>query len=269
MHIHALDSHRPADSPIHRLDARVKTVLVILVILSTALTPDGAWREFLLLQAFLLTVASLSRVGLGLVQKRSAVALPFALAAVTVAFSAPGGARAAQPLLTLRLPGGSWVVTDTGLLRFVCVLVRSYLSVQAGVILAATTAFPDLLWGARALRVPRILVAISSFLYRYLFILADQAQRLMRAREVRSAAIEGRGGGSVAWRAQVTGSMAGVLFLRSYERSERVYASMLARGYDGEVHTLTPPGLRHGDVLWGALAGLFLLAVVVLGRVGR
>jgi cobalt/nickel transport system permease protein len=270
MHIDALDSYRPGESALHRLDPRVKLVLSASLILTAALTPDRGWTAFALLELLLLLTVFLSRVGFGLVQRRSAVALPFTLAALTVMISTPGRA-----LLTLPL-GGAWAITDTGLLRFLSIVTRSYLSVQTAVLMAATTPFPDILWGMRALRVPRVLVSIGSFLYRYLFVLADEAQRMMRAREARSAAPEtraagprvGRVGGSLSWRARVTGGMAGTLFLRSYERSERIYAAMVTRGYDGEIRALSAPALRPADVLIGALAGLLLVTALVLGRGG-
>lgn len=212
------------------------------------------------MEIVLLLTTILSQVGLRLVQARSVVALPFALAALTVVFSTPG-----NPLWVLPLLGGRWAVTDAGLVRFGSIVVRSYLSVQAAVLLASTTPFPDLLWGMRALRIPRVLVVIGGFLYRYLFVLADEAARLMRAREARSMAPDGRGGGSVRWRARVTGGMVGSFFIRSYERSERIYAAMLARGYDGEVRALSPPSLRATDLMVGVLAGLTLLTILLIG----
>jgi cobalt/nickel transport system permease protein len=202
-----------------------------------------------------------------LVYKRAAVAIPFSLAALTVAFSTPGNA-----VLSLGLPGGPWVVTDAGLLRFLSILIRSYISVQSAVILAAATPFPDLLWAMRSLRIPKVMVAISSFLYRYVFVLADEVHRLMRAREARSvepqtlASSEAKPGGSLLWRARVTGSMAGTLFIRSYERSERIYSAMLARGYDGDVRSLDPPALRPVDVVTGIGAGLALVVLLILSK---
>lgn len=261
MHFHELDSYRPGESPVHRLDPRVKLALTGLFILTVVLTPDGRWRELALLEALVLISVLASRVGLGLVQRRSLVALPFALAALTVTFSTPGRA-----VWTLPLPGGRWAVTDAGLLRFASIVSRSYLSIQAGVLLAATTPFPDLLWGMRALYVPQALVTTVGFLYRYLFVLADEARRMMQAREARSAAPDGQGGGTVTWRARVTGAMVGTLFLRSYERSERIHAAMLARGYDGTMRTLTPPTLGGADVAVGLLFGLVLVGTLLLGR---
>ena len=258
MHIHALDSYCPGTSPVHRLDPRVKLILVGLFILTAALIPDRGWVAFGALEGLVLLATLLSRVGLARVQRRSAVALPFVLAALTVVFSTPGRAMWVVPL-----PGGLLSVTDAGVLRFLSIFARSYLSIQAAVLLAATTPFPDLLWGMRALRLPCTLVAIVGFLYRYLFVLADEARRMLQARKARSAAPDGRGGGSVAWRARVTGSMAGTLFLRSYERSERIYMAMLARGYDGTVRTLSPPSLRPFDWAVGLFVGGLLVGILV------
>ncbi len=117
---------------------------------------------------------------------------------------------------------------------------RSWLSVQMAILLTATTAFPDLMHALRHLRVPRLLVAIVSLMYRYLFVLTDETARLLRAREARSARVAGRrGGGTLAWRARVAGNMAGQLFLRSYEaqrpRLQRYAGARLHRAvYDDQ-----------------------------------
>lgn len=266
MHLHALDTYLPGDSPVHRLDPRVKLVLTVLFILTAALTPDRAWLTFGLLEGLVLAAVLLSRVGLGVVQKRSGLALPFLLAALTVVFARSGdvGGR------IVPLPGTPWAISEGGLWRFLSIAARSYLSVQVAVLLAATTQFPDLLWGMRALRVPRILVAVAGFLYRYLFVLADEARRMMQAREARSAVPVGRQGGrTVLWRARVTGAMAGTLFLRAYERSERIWNAMVARGYDGEVRVLSAPTLRPSDWRVGVAGGLLLLLLLIIVRTVR
>lgn len=259
-HLHALDSYLPGNSPVHRLDPRVKLGLTLLFILTVALTPDRKWAVFGLLEGMILLTIFSARVGMGVIQKRSALAIPFVLAALTVVF-VPGALDTAR----IPIPGTPWAISTTGLWRFVSIAVRSYLSVQAAVLLAATTPFPDLLWGMRALKVPPLLVAIGGFLYRYLFVLADEAQRMMQARETRSAALPGRkGGGTLSWRARVTGVMAGTLFLRSYERSERIWSAMVTRGYDGEVRMLSVPALGPADLRIGAfLAGAFLVLITV------
>jgi cobalt/nickel transport system permease protein len=269
LHIHALDAYRPKSSFVHRLDARGKLVMAVLFIVCTALTPDGAWPAYVLLAALALGVAVASRLGVGFMYRRSAVALPFALAAVTVIFSTPG-----QSLLTARVLAWDLVLTDAGLIRFVSIVLKSWLSVQMAVVLTASTPFPALLQAMRSLRVPKVLVAVFGFAYRYLFIIGDEALRMMRARAARSGVPDGhaahprsRGqGGSILWRARVTGGMAGSLFIRSIERSERIYDAMVARGYDGEVRSLRPPALQSRDVLVVLPFALALAAIQMLAR---
>ena len=280
MHIHALDAYRHRASFIHDLDSRVKLALAVLFVVATALTPDGAWPAYVLLATLVLGITVASRVGVGFVQRRAAVALPFALAAVTVVFSTPG-----QSLLTLPVLGRRLVLTDAGLIRFASILLKSWLSLQVAVVLTASTPFPDLLQAMRSLHVPRTLVTIAGFAYRYIFVIGDESLRLMRARAARSAVPgSARGtvlcsskdaasmpmrkvGGSVFWRARVTGSMVGSLFLRSIERSERIYAAMVARGYDGESRSLSPPALQGRDVVVASFVVLALVAVQILARV--
>jgi cobalt/nickel transport system permease protein len=265
MHIHVLDGYRHRASVIHQLDSRVKLVLAMLFIVSTALTPDGAWPAYVLLAALALGVAVASQLGVGFVQRRASVALPFALAAVTVVFTTPGRALLAAQVLGWRV-----ALTDAGLVRFVSILLKAWLSVQVAVVLTASTRFPALLQAMRSLHFPRILVAIAGFTYRYIFVIGDEALRLMRARAARSGVLTGasRGGGgrNVWWRARVTGGMVGSLFLRSVERSERIYAAMLARGYDGEARSLRP-ALLHARDVWGAVP--FTMALVAIQVVAR
>jgi cobalt/nickel transport system permease protein len=262
MHFDAFDRYHEKDSFLHRLDPRVKAVVAIIFIVSNALLPDGAWFAFVF--GWLLVLASnlLSKLGLGYTLKRSIIALPFALIAVTVLFSIPG-----EPLTTLRILRWEWVITDAGLLRFVSILIRSWLSVQMAILLVAVTRFPDLIHALEHLRVPAVLTTIIAFLYRYLFVLTDEVFRLLRARESRSAAAPGsRSGGGVVWRAKVAGNMAGQLFLRSYERSDRIYNAMIARGYAGHLYTLNPHEMKSRDYFATAFAIAAIFLTQVLGR---
>jgi len=153
------------------------------------------------------------------------------------------------------------------LLRFASILVRSWLSVQMAILLVAAARFPDIIHALEHLRVPSILTTIIAFLYRYLFVLADEVFRLLRARDSRSAGAAGaKSGGSAAWRARVAGNMAGQLFLRSYERSDRVYNAMLARGYAGHLNTMNPHELHRVDYVTTASALILILLLQVIGR---
>jgi len=261
MHVHFLDPYRPLNSPIHRLDPRIKLVLTVVFILTNTLVPTGAWPVFIFLFALILAVVLLSELGLGYVLKRSSLALPFVLAALPLILTIPG-----QTLFVL--PVGSWVihVSSPGLERFVSITLKSWISIQAAIVLAASTSFPDLLVAMRALHVPRLLVSIFSLMWRYLFVLVDEATRLLRARLSRSGQTDKPGakkGGSIAWRARVTGGMAGSLFLRAFERSDRIYLAMVSRGYDGEARTLPLPDIRPSQ--WAVLAAGLVVLGILLG----
>jgi len=254
-----LDPYRPRASLVHRADPRVKVVVAVASIVVTAALPLGAWPSYVLLLAAILALAVSARLGVGFTLTRGLIAAPFALAALPLVFSTPGA-----PLGSLRLGPLALDATVPGLERFLSVLAKSYLSVQFAILLTATTRFTELLAAMRALRVPRLLVAVFGLMWRYMFLFVHEVNRLRIARDARSADIGPKSGGTLAWRARVTGGMVGNLFVRGYERSERVYQAMLARGYDGEVRTLPMGRLSASQygILAGSMAILAFLAVL-------
>lgn len=265
MHVHFLDPYRPRISLIHQLDPRVKLVLTLAFIFTTALTPVGAWPVYILLLAIIISIILLSDLGLRYVWGRAILAFPFVLAAVPIIFTAPAPYLAEIPL-------GQWTLTisASGVERFLSIAFKSWISVQAAIVLAASTPFPSLLIAMRAIRIPRLLVSIFSLMWRYLFILADEVLRLNRARAARSGQAEGsaaKTGGSLAWRARVTGGMAGNLFLRAFERSDRIYNAMLSRGYDGEIRSIPLPRLDSSQLAILTVALLVLLLLLLLSFV--
>ncbi|HET9907908.1 MAG TPA: cobalt ECF transporter T component CbiQ [Anaerolineales bacterium] len=262
MHSDVFDRYHHGHSLIHDLDPRIKVVVAIAFIISNALLPDGAWTAFALAWSLVLIANVLSGLGISFTFRRSFIALPFALAAITVLFSIPG-----EPLVTVRLLMMNLTITDAGFLRFVSIVIRSWLSVQMAILLVATTEFPKIVHALNHLRVPTILTVIISFLYRYLFVLTDEVLRMLRARQARSAAVSGiNAGGNMLWRARIAGHMAGQLFLRSYERSDRIYNAMLSRGYKGELMTIHPHHFHNSDLWIGAFAILVLILIQVAGR---
>ena len=251
------DRYHYGESLIHHLDPRVKVVVTVLFVVSNSLLPDGAWLGFELSLGFVLLVIVLAQVRLTYVLKLSALVIPFALVAVTVLFVTPGDTWVSFWL-------GKWHLTASypGLIRFASIFLRSWLSVQMAILLAMTTEMPDLLHALRHLGVPDMLVAITSFMIRYLSVLVDEATRLMRARDARCA---GRALGitDIGWQARVAGNMAGQLFLRSFERSERVYNAMVSRGFHGHFLTINPHHMTRRDWLAAGLSILFLVTVQV------
>jgi cobalt/nickel transport system permease protein len=260
MHIHFLDPYHEGSSWLHKIDPRVKLVLVLAFILITALVPQGAWMIYFLLWLITLSLEILSGVGSGYFIKRSTLVLPFILAAFPLIFTAAGNTFFSFTI-------GSWNIeaSTVGLIRFTSIALKSWISVQMAILLIVTTPFPDILTAMRALRIPRLLVTIFGLMWRYLFVLADEAMRLLRARAARSGTSgnsEHRSGGTLSWRAKTTGTLAGNLFLRSLERSERIHFAMLSRGYDGEIRSL--PRERMQVLNWIVLGlGMMVLLVVV------
>ena len=257
MHVHIFDQYHYRQSRIHNLDPRVKVLVMVTFILSNAILPDGSWPAFALAWLALLIANDQSNLGLGFTFKRSFVALPFALVAVSAIFSPLG-----EPLAEWNLGFITLIPTDFGLIRFLSILIRSWLSVQMAILLVATTQFPDLIHSFEHLRVPRVLTTIIAFLYRYLFILTNEVFRLLRARDARSAGLPGvKRGGSIFWRTKVIGSMTGQLFLRSYERSDRIYNAMISRGYTGHIRTLNPHEMNRLD--WLIMISSFFILIFI------
>jgi cobalt/nickel transport system permease protein len=262
MHANAFDRYRHGHSLLHNLDARIKVIVTVAFILSNVLLPDGAWLAFGLALILLVCCNLLSGLGIGFTFKRSFVALPFAIVAVTAIFSVPG-----QPLAIWHIGKIILIPTDAGLVRFTSVLLRSWLSVQMAILLVAVTEFPDIIHALGHLYVPSVIVTIIAFLYRYLFVLTDEVMRLLRARQARSASLpNSKSGGDIWWRARIAGNMAGQLFLRSYERSDRIYNAMLSRGYTGQLQTLHAQKIQAADWLVAAAAIAALIFMQIVGR---
>jgi cobalt/nickel transport system permease protein len=246
-----LDRYCEGSSLVHRLDPRLKLLATLAFVLATTSTPPRAWPAFVLLAMLALAAILASHIPLAEALKRSAIALPFAgMVAVSLPFTHTGAVLwSGHPL------GWTLTVTDGGLILFAAVVVKAWLSVMLSGLLVATTRFPDLLYGMRSLHLPAVLTTTISFMYRYLFVLADEAMRMQTARVARSVG----SGRTVWWRAHVLGGMIGSLFIRSYERSERIYAAMLSRGFAGQVRILGQLTWQAHDT-WVALAWAIVLA---------
>ncbi|MEX2372627.1 MAG: cobalt ECF transporter T component CbiQ, partial [Dehalococcoidia bacterium] len=223
-----VERYEERDSPLHRADARAKVPAAFVYILAITATREGDWGVLALLALPVFAGALVSRLGVWFVVRRTFLALPFVMAAVPLIFTRDGAT-----VFTLPLVG--WTASDEGIVAVTTILARSWIAVGVAALLVSTTTIVEILRALRAFRVPRLLVATIFFAYRYFFVIGEEALRMLRARDSRSAAVPGhRAGGSLRWRAQVAGHMVGSLFVRSLERSERVFAAMQSRGYQGE-----------------------------------
>ncbi|MDD2521748.1 MAG: cobalt ECF transporter T component CbiQ [Anaerolineaceae bacterium] len=249
-------------SIIHQMDARVKVIFTLAFVIFLGLTPFGAWHAYILFLTLILSIGLLSRLGLGFILKRALIALPFVLAAFPLVFIGP------SPHITLNVFQGIQVFySPEGVVRFISIALKSWISVFASILLAATTRFPDLLISFQQMRVPKLFIAVIGLMWRYLFVISEEVSRMLRARTSRSATLPDSPhvGGTVFWRARVTGGMAGSLFLRSLERSDRVYAAMLSRGYTGELPASDFQPLSKSE---RRILGIGLFLVIFLWALG-
>ena len=152
-------------------------------------------------------------------------------------------------------------VSREGVELFLNVIMKANLAVLTVLILNSSTPFTELLKGLETLRVPRLIIVILSFLYRYIFLLIDEAERLLMAHDSRKIHL-GK------WTsARSLSNLVAVLFIRTYERGERVYESMCARGFDGSITLLEPTRPRARD--YAVLAVVIGLVIAIRLTVSR
>ncbi|MBM3132536.1 MAG: cobalt ECF transporter T component CbiQ [Chloroflexi bacterium] len=248
-----IDRYAGIDSLIHRLDPRTKLVTTLGFVLAVNLTPIQRWPAFALYFALIAVVIGLSRLPILFVLRRSLVIIPFVFfIAVFNLFFKQGEQMAGFDVFGWHLS-----ITREGLDIFSSVMAKACLSILGLILLSSTTALPRLLKGLEQLGLPRVLVMILSFMYRYLFVLADEVLRMKQARDSRSFGARRMG------QIKTVGNMIGTLFIRSYERAERVYAAMLARGFEGRMVTSSRLRLRLADVHYAATFSIAVLAIAL------
>ncbi|MDD5347254.1 MAG: cobalt ECF transporter T component CbiQ [Candidatus Omnitrophica bacterium] len=247
-----LDEHSRRDSLLHRRDPRAKILAFVLLILCIALTPAYRFRTFGMYAFFLAGLVFASGIPPLYAVRKSLTLVPFVLFA---AFFLPFSRRG---IVALSIPGGL-CVTYTGLLTFWGVVVKGYLSIVSMILLVNTTEFPDLLKGFEQLKIPRLFITIISFMYRYVFVIEDELEKMTAAKRSRTI----RPG--LRLETRTLSNMVGMLFIRSYERAEAVYAAMCCRGYSGRIHTLHDFSLTKVDRYF---LGFFLVIVVTIAHSG-
>lgn len=239
MHHDFIDRYARLESPVHSLDPKAKIIALFALIIVCVLTPPGEWWPFCIYAAMVVVIAAASRLPAKYLLTRVLVVLPFIIVvAAFVPFMHKGG-----PSYDL----GPFQVSQAGLVILFGVAVKALISVACMILLSATTPFNDLMHGFERLRVPRFFTTAAAFMYRYIFVIIDEAERMGRARDSRS--FHGRW----LWQAGVVGRMAGTLFLRSHERAERVFDAMSSRGFDGTFPRWQEGKMRAADYVFIAI----------------
>ncbi|XWK86168.1 MAG: cobalt ECF transporter T component CbiQ [Phormidium sp.] len=230
----------------HSLAPKSRVLCTLLLVFAIALTPNGRWWTWAIYGVGVLSIVLVSKVTLPVLFKR--IAVEFAFVAV-ILFG------------TLFRSGGeivwSWgiiKITTEGLTVLGSVTTKALLSLLMLNLLTLTTSVPALLNGLIALKMPPLLVAILASMYRYISVLIGEFNAMRRAAASRNLA------GNSGWQRQVMGNMIGALFIRTYERGDRVYQAMLARGYQGVPPVFDLPAGGKRDIV--ALTLILILALL-------
>lgn len=244
-HAHTLYVHE--HSPVHRLPPETKVLSAFLFVAVVAVTLREAIWAFGIYAAMEAALVLLSRVPVRFVLSRLIAIAPFVVFALFLPFI---GVGKDIDVLGISLSSeGVWAMWN--------VLAKATLGATASILLAATTEIPEIVKGFGRLRVPAVITGIASFMIRYLEVIAGELSRMRTAMTAR--------GYDPRWlfQARPIAASAGTLFVRSYERGERVYDAMLSRGYSGVMPALDTRSATRWEWL-GSLAFPLLAAAVAL-----
>lgn len=232
-------------SAMHRADARIKIAVCGVFLVCVLSWPPHAVTGLLPFFLFPVCVIRMAGLPLGYLVKRVLWIMPVA---VMIGIF--------NPFLD-RTPAGEWfgLTVTQGMISFISIMLRCFLTVFAAFTLLAVTGFARLCDGLRRLGAPRLLVTILTFLYRYAFVLTDELQHMLMACRARRGAT---GGVPLAtW-----GSMTGHLLLRSFDRAEHIYQAVLCRGGENPVFAPSPASLTPR----GIMGGLTFCTAIILCR---
>lgn len=250
-----LDTLSYKDTFVHRLDPRAKLGATLLFIVTVVSFPKYEITGLLPFFLFPTLLFSLGEIPVKFIMKKVFLVSAFAL--FIGIFNPMIDRKIAFTLLGVPVSGG-WI-------SFLSIMLKFFLTITSALLLIATTSFPGICHALQKLGVPDIFISQLLFLYRYIFVLVEEAMKVARARDMRSFGNKGKG-----MKAFI--SLAGTLFLRTIERAERIYQAMLSRGFTGKLHASRPYCFSGVDAgfLAATITALYLFRVHdVVGAVGR
>jgi cobalt/nickel transport system permease protein len=245
-HAHALYVHEHSYS--HHLPPETKVLSVFLFVVAIAVTPREAIWAFGAYVAVEVTLALSARIPFGFILSRLLAVVPFVVFALFLPFIGEGKDTVVAGIH----------LSSEGIWSMWNILAKAILGATASILLAATTEVPDIVKGLGRLRVPAVITAIASFMIRYLEVIAEELGRMRTAMTAR--------GYDPRWLSQARpiASSAGTLFVRSYERGERVYDAMLSRGYTGVMPAIDSRTASAQDWAVALLLPLFAAAIATI-----
>lgn len=242
----------PGDSLVHRTLAHIKIAVSVTTIFIIVLTPAQALWAFAAYFLILRFVIWLAGLELRTVVPRMVVEVPFLVFALMMPLLGTAPKIAVGPVL----------LSEAGIWAAWALIAKATLGVLVSIVLSATTPIPDMVAGLHRLRVPDLFISILTSMVRYLNVVAEESARMTRARAARGYAVRG----PRTW--PILAQSLGTLFIRSYERGERVHLAMMSRGYRGQMPEMSAPDRVDASAWLSALilpvlvAGICLVAVV-------
>ncbi|MGQ9718249.1 MAG: cobalt ECF transporter T component CbiQ [Nitrososphaerales archaeon] len=235
------------------IDPRVKvfsfTAFILVAIVSKSILP----LITLITMTFILSIAS--KIPLRFFTLRTTFALIFvALIALPLPFITPG-----SPIATIGNNGYQISITSEGVFKALQFVLRVWACITPLILLVLTTRFSSLIHSLERFRVPRVFTNMMSVTYRFIFLFIDEAYRMILARESRTVRRE-----SCLRAMKALASMMSTLFIRSYERGERVYLAMMARGYEGNIRPITRMSMNGRDIIFGFFAIAICMMIISL-----
>lgn len=231
-----LDTLSYQDTLIHRLDPRAKLIGTLAFIISVVSFTKYEITGLLPFFLFPVLLFTLGDIPVKFILKKVLVVSPFA---VFIGMFNPLLDRQALHMLF-------GVPISAGWISFLSIMLKFFLTITSALLLIATTSFPGICHALGKLGMPEIFVSQLLFLYRYIFVLTEEAMKVIRARDMRSFGKRGLG-------MKVFTSIMGTLFLKTVERAERIYQAMLSRGFQGTIHVSRPFCFRSADAVFLAI----------------
>lgn len=239
---------------LQKLDPRVKFIATVALILAAVISENIEIQLMILVLTFLL--ALVSKISFRFFITRTFLFIP--LFAVVIASPLPFTIDG-KILLSFKVNGMLITVSKEGLWEMLIFVLRVWACVSVSILLILTTRWNNLLHGLSKLRIPRLFIAILNLTYRYIYFFTDMLYKMLMARESRLTGsvglLETLKGGSLAL---------GSLFIRAYERGEKIYLAMRSRGYCGEIKTIEDFKIRKLDIAFLTFIGAIIVAIFII-----
>ena len=249
MHHAHIDKFAYQDSPVHRLDGRIKLLAVTMFTVFVLAVPRYSVSALACYAVGPFAILVIGRIPLRFALRHILTVSPFIL---VLAASCP--LYNTEPM-GVEFGYFSWTVSK-GWVQFANIAGKFVVTMAALIALVCTTRFADLLCGMEKMGMPQVLANQLGFLYRYIFVLIDKAHHILRARACRKLRNLG-----FAKEVRTAGAMIGTLFILSLESSERINIAMQARGFDGEFRTIHKLRIRRADYFFAAMTIIFLIVI--------